>query len=188
MGFIKTLSAASVDTSLLTNVIQSREYPLGRQVIEQGAVNNNIYIINSGLIKLVYHQPSGTDYTKCFIEPNVIFASLSSTLAQQPSRFSAICLTSVTLERIPASEFEELARRDQAMQSYFNQMLRNLALRNEEREYDFLCLTAEERYEKFVNQSPHIANKVTQIEIAAYLGITPVALSRIRARRTQKAS
>jgi len=35
---------------------------------------------------------------------------------------------------------------------------------------------------RFDDENPHLANRVTQADIARYLGITPVALSRIRGR------
>ena len=53
-------------------------------------------------------------------------------------------------------------------------------MKKERREYEFLCLSAEERYRLLIKRSPDLVRQVTQNEIARYLGITPVALSRIR--------
>ena len=183
MGFLKVLSDASVDASAVAASIRRQKFATGDAIIEQGEMNRNIFLPANGLIKLVYRRPSGVEYTKGFIEPGEVFASLTSTLTDRPSRFSAICLTHVDLEVMPARVFGELSKNDPAMLAFSDQMFRNLALRNEEREYDFLCLSAEERYEKFLTRSPRIAEQLTQIEIAAYLGITAVALSRIRRRR-----
>ena len=186
MGFVEELSAVVADRDAIEPLVQRRSFSPGNCVIEQGQIDRNIYLPENGLIKLTYLRSNGAELTKGFIEPKELFASLTSTLTDQPSRFSAVCLSPVDLEWMPARKFGELGQGNPAMLAYSNEMFRNLALRNEEREYDFLCLTAEERYEKFLAQSPHIAAQITQVEIAAFLGITPVALSRIRRRRLSR--
>jgi CRP-like cAMP-binding protein len=56
----------------------------------------------------------------------------------------------------------------------------------ERREMEFLELTAEERLQRFWEEHAHLANRLPQREVAGYLGITPVALSRIQARRRSR--
>ena len=56
----------------------------------------------------------------------------------------------------------------------------------ERREQEFLDLSAEERLERFQTEHPHLEGRVPQREIAAYLGITDVALSRIMSRRRKR--
>ena len=55
-------------------------------------------------------------------------------------------------------------------------------MKKERREREFLTESAEERYRMLLERSPALFDKVTQKDIARYLGITPVALSRIRKR------
>ncbi len=50
----------------------------------------------------------------------------------------------------------------------------------ESREREFLILDAEERYKLFLKTFPNVEHRIKQHYIASYLGITPVALSRIR--------
>jgi CRP-like cAMP-binding protein len=56
------------------------------------------------------------------------------------------------------------------------------AMKKERREMEFLSLTAEDRYRLLLERAPELEQRVRQKDIARYLGITPVALSRIRAR------
>ncbi len=183
MALLETLSEAGIDVSPAIGSISKRSLDRGAYLFRQGEVNRNLFQISDGLIKLAYLKLDGTYYTKSFIGEGEVFASLTCTLTGMPSRFAAICLTSVEIEQIPSRTIGELSTRDPAMVNFTKSIFQKLALRNEEREYDFLCLTAAERYEKFLRSAPDIARRLTQTEIAAYLGITPVALSRIRARR-----
>ena len=50
----------------------------------------------------------------------------------------------------------------------------------------FILYTPEERYIKFIEKYPDINNRVPDKYIANVLGITPVSLSRIRARIIEK--
>ena len=54
--------------------------------------------------------------------------------------------------------------------------------RKRQREEDLLCLAAGARYFAFLERDPALSTRLEQQEIAAYLRITPVALSRIRRR------
>ncbi|EGU58336.1 cyclic nucleotide-binding protein [Vibrio nigripulchritudo ATCC 27043] len=62
------------------------------------------------------------------------------------------------------------------------EILLKFAMKKEQRERDLLCLSAQERYEKLLESSPNLIERVTQNDIARYLGVTPVGLSRIKQR------
>ena len=55
-----------------------------------------------------------------------------------------------------------------------------LFIEKEKRESEFLSDDAETRYRKFRERFPGMEERIRQYHIASYLGITPVALSRIR--------
>jgi len=57
-----------------------------------------------------------------------------------------------------------------------------------QRERDLLTLSAEELYRKFVANSPALASRVPQKDLAAFLGVTPVGINRIVRRTSLQAS
>jgi CRP-like cAMP-binding protein len=46
--------------------------------------------------------------------------------------------------------------------------------------------TALDRYENFIDQYPHLANRLPNTQIASYLGVTPEFLSKIKNERFKK--
>jgi CRP-like cAMP-binding protein len=56
----------------------------------------------------------------------------------------------------------------------------NLALFKEMREKEFLLDSLETRYRRFLKDYPSLTDRIPQYHIASYLGVTDVALSRIR--------
>jgi hypothetical protein len=55
----------------------------------------------------------------------------------------------------------------------------------EAREKELLLDSLEVRYQRFVKNFPGLAQKIPQYHIASYLGVTDVALSRVRKKISQ---
>jgi CRP-like cAMP-binding protein len=52
---------------------------------------------------------------------------------------------------------------------------------------EFLTKTAEERYLRFLVEYEEFAAMIPQKDVASYIGVTPVALSRIKSRLRHRA-
>ena len=76
----------------------------------------------------------------------------------------------------------EYSQKDHEIANNLIELLLHFSMKKEKREFEFLCLSAEERYCLLAETSPGLLEKVTQNDIARYLGVTPVALSRIKKR------
>jgi len=72
----------------------------------------------------------------------------------------------------------------------FRVLIENSYVRLQERLLQNISSTAEDRYQSFLNVYPHLVNRLAQVQIAAFLGITPEFLSRLRNRlsKTSKPS
>ena len=64
--------------------------------------------------------------------------------------------------------------------------MQNAYIREQLRVIQNLTLTAEERYNNFLDKYPDVVKNVTQKQIASYLGITPEFLSAIRRNKTKR--
>jgi CRP-like cAMP-binding protein len=56
-------------------------------------------------------------------------------------------------------------------------------IERERREYHLLALDAGERYQRFLEDFPGLAERITQANIASYIGIKPESLSRLHRRK-----
>jgi len=50
------------------------------------------------------------------------------------------------------------------------------------REWEFMTLSAEQRYLVLMQTHPELEERISQYHLASHLGISPVSLSRIRRR------
>ena len=148
----------------------------------QGDFDQCVYLLESGLLKAYYTTEQGKEAVKSFIQPGEVIGSLSAAFSGEGCSFSLVCLETGFLIKIPFQVIDEYGQKDHEIARAMVSLLLRLAMKKEKREYEFLCLSAEERYRLMKQTSPNLLNKVTQNDTARYLGITPVAMSRIKSR------
>ncbi len=185
LSLLERLNAGGVGANTLTALeghIREKSYAQGDAVLRQGDSAPNVYYLRHGLAKLTYLTAEGKEFIKSFIDAGDFMGSMVSQMEGGPSTFSIICLEASTVESVPYALLSRLVEEDDTLLRLTSRLYQNLALKKEIREHDFLCLTPPERYAKFLEIQPDIARRVTQGDIAHYLGITPVALSRIKSR------
>jgi len=151
-------------------------------VFKQGDSDRYIYIITQGVLKGHYQAKDGKEYIKSFLVAGNSIASLQAIHGGHCS-FSLICLQDVELLKIPYTKVREYAEKDLTTANAIIELLMAFAMKKEQREYELLCLDAEQRYQNLLTRSADISRYVTQNDIARYLGITPVALSRIKNKK-----
>ncbi|WOD09179.1 hypothetical protein [Marinomonas sp. GJ51-6] len=76
--------------------------------------------------------------------------------------------------------FYEQMRQDKNFLEFYVKLLERIFISKEERESAFMKHSAERRYLDFCVAFPELKDTIQQQQIASYIGITPVALSRIR--------
>lgn len=162
--------------------LQERSLPAGQHVFRQGDACTDIFLLRSGLVKLYYVTSVGKEWVKSFIMDRGVFGSRSAQMAGEGSAFAAVCVESCQLAVVPYQAFLNAALQDAALMETVFRFNEWLGLKKERREYDLLCRSAEERYRNFITHDAALAARLTQIDIARYLGITPIALSRIKRR------
>lgn len=154
----------------------------GDHIFKQGEVDRSIYFVRTGLLKAYYVTLDGKELIKSFIQPGEFIGSLIACETGDPSTFYVQCLQDTTVQRVGYDELRQIARTTPAMNEMIIRSLSLLAIKKEQREYEFLCLSAPQRFDLLKQRQPDLVEQLTQNDIARYLGITPVALSRIKQR------
>jgi hypothetical protein len=65
-------------------------------------------------------------------------------------------------------------------------ILQNAFIAQQQRINQNLAFTAERRYLHFIEKYPKLEQRIPQKQVAAYIGITPVFLSMLRRKLSQK--
>ncbi|MFT5579439.1 MAG: CRP-like cAMP-binding protein [Paraglaciecola psychrophila] len=155
---------------------------IGQYVFRQGDRNRSIYILAEGILKAYYISDEGKEMVKSFVFPGDIIGSLSSTHAEEASTFNLVALEPAVVVEIDFERLYNTSQDDLQLSMEVIDHLLDYGIEKERRERELLTQSAKARYQTLLEDSPKLLDKVKQKDIARYLGITPVALSRIRGR------
>lgn len=141
----------------------------------------DFYFLIEGLARYYYLTENGKEFNKSFAEkPGHLLSSISSVSRNEKSPFSVEILSDFTTLYISYENLLKLCEEHKEWNNLLLRIYENLVIKKERREADFLLLNATQRYEKFLQEYSMISDVVKNYHIASYLGITEVALSRIR--------
>ncbi len=152
----------------------------GEWLIEQGLAAPKLFFVSSGLVRYVSYSPEGKEFSKFFLSGPGLVGSSRSMLSKQPSYFSIEVLEPVICLGFNWDDFYLNMKQHEGFLETYCAMLESLFLMKEEREASFVLADAEQRYLSFIAKHPDLLGRVPLQYIASYIGITPVALSRIR--------
>jgi CRP-like cAMP-binding protein len=156
-------------------------------LVRQGDYDTCLHFVLKGLVKLSYETREGAALTKSIVAEGASFASLSS-LEGRPSTFSAMTLEASMIASIAYPTLQTLMARHHAWERIARKVFAALATKKEQREFELLTMSPQQRWLKFQTENPNLIGRITQIEIAGLIGITPVGLSRIKGRLRPSAS
>jgi CRP-like cAMP-binding protein len=162
--------------------LAGRDFGAGENLLRANQVGREYFFIASGLVRMFYTTEDGKEFNKSFIAEGGIAGSLGSVLMGEASRFSIAALEPTSAVVIPAELMERLYGRHPCWERVGRRFAELLALKKERREAAFLLDDAETRYRDFQSEFPDLEQRIPLYHIASYLGITDVALSRIRKR------
>lgn len=143
-------------------------------------VPKKIGIIKQGLFRYYYLTSEGKEHTKVFMTQGDVVNSYTAMVSNSPSYFFIEAIEDSMVIEIKYDQWVKIRNNDNKWDKLLIAFLEKGYAMKEKREREFLQLSAENRYKQFLKDYPDLKNRVKQHMIASYLGITPIALSRIR--------
>lgn len=137
-------------------------------------------IVVIGLFRYVYISQEGKEFTKVFMPEGSFISSYSAMISKTTSYFFIEALEESGVLVISYNNWQKLKAQNPRWNLLLVKLLEKGYSVKEKREREFLLLDAESRYRIFLEEYPDLEKRVKQHMIASYLGITPIALSRIR--------
>lgn len=135
-----------------------------------------------GCLRLYKVGDDGVYHILQFATENHWISDLASFHKMKLSTFDIDALEDTVVLRISHSDLIDLYIKAPKFDRIFRVLLENHFMQQQERIGQLFSSTAEERYQLFLETYPHLQNRLSQVQIAAYLGVTPEFLSRIRSR------
>ena len=149
----------------------------GAVLLLQGEEQKYAYFLVSGILKACHYGNSGSILSKEFYFQHELCFLYCSWLTQVPAKYQIESIEDALVIRVP---LELLSHADWQLAKIA--LLSQQLIYKEEKEAFFLLNTPEQRYLFLVKNRPLWVDKLNNIQLASYIGINPVSLSRLKAR------
>lgn len=177
---MKSISNFSdADIELFINHLDEYFVGKGEHFLTEGQVSHYVAYIKSGLT-MHYKLHDGVEIPCDFTRENEWLGYLKSFTGRTAADMSIKALEDTWLLRLSAADMGKLFQLQpklMALKSHYTELS---FISNTQHSANLAMLTAKQRYYKFMEEKPDLVNRVPQYYIAAYLGIKPQSLSRIR--------
>jgi len=150
--------------------------------LQHGDVCQYFDFVVHGCLRLYKVDEKGVYHILQFATENHWISDLSSFHKRTKSVFDIDALEDTVVLRITYDDLIDLYVKAPKFDRIFRVLLENHFMQQQDRIGQLFSSTAEERYQLFLETYPHLLNRLSQVQIAAYLGVTPEFLSRIRGR------
>ncbi|WP_019991274.1 Crp/Fnr family transcriptional regulator [Rudanella lutea] len=173
------------DAERIAASFKLRQYRKGDLVLREGDTCRQLGLVDSGLF-MFYMLVRGEERTTYVVGESGFLASLWSFIGERPATESIRCVRDGRVWHIDKTDLDRLRKEVPGFAQFYTAMLEREICCIEESRYDLIALTAEERYEKLLTQTPQLLQQIPLYYLAALLGITPRHLSRIRAGQRKR--
>ncbi len=181
--YYKQLLPTMTDESwnLCEQLVTIRTFKKGEMILREGMVCNHVSFINYGSVRM-YFVIDGKEKITSFCNELNYISDYRSFLTREPSR--------IYLQALEATELVDTSY--EGLQLLYDKVPEANKLGRLIAERLFIEMsdgadtekneTIDVRYRKIMDEHPWLMQRVPQYMIASYLGITPEALSRVKAR------
>ena len=170
--------------SLLTEVkVKKKGY-----LMQAGEITKYEYFITKGCLKVYTLDVDGSPHISMFAVEDYWTGDLASFMTKEPSRYFIKATEDSELLGISRTNYDLLFQEIPKFEKFYRMLYQRSLISYIRRSNHGISLTAEERYIQFKKKYPKIVNRITQKDLAGYIGITPEFMSKIitKVNRTQK--
>ena len=153
---------------------------------EAGEVSRYQNFVMKGCLRSYYIDENGFEHNVQFAIEDWWIGDMASFLTKKPASLYIEALEDSEVLQLDNPTMEELYVRIPKLERFFRILLQNAFISFEQRIISVISKSAEDRYLEFINKYPQLEQRLPQIHIASYLGITPEFLSKIRKKISSK--
>lgn len=165
---------------------QIKELEAGEELVRFNQWTGNVVYVLNGLLEMYYVDSKGEQVIIEFIQEGQITGNWQRTLAEEYSQIIIRAIEPLTYIEMMVEYIDQLVEENHLIARAYNQLIREMYANALNNNLFQMQLKPKDRYIWMLENQTVLLKRITQKQLAAYLGITPVSLSRIKKRIQEK--
>jgi CRP-like cAMP-binding protein len=157
-------------------------------IVQPEFVCRHQFYIFKGAMRSYAVDPEGQEHTIVLGIDDWWITDVYSFLYQTPATLFVEAFEDSAIVRLEYNAMEQMLERYPKFEKFWRILSMRALANTQRRMLSNLSLTAEQRYDEFLEKYPAIAARVPQYALASYLGITTEHLSKVRGDKRKKTS
>jgi len=182
----KHISLTEDEAAYFTSLLRPQQVAKKDFILKEGELCKYISFVNSGTLRAYYAVKEDKESTVMFALPDWWITDMYCFINEKPAMLTIEAVEDSHIFQLQKIDLDTLYVSIPQFERFFRIIMQNAYIREQLRVIQSLSLSAEERYNNFLEKYPQVAKQVTQKQIASYLGITPEFLSAIRGYKRKK--
>lgn len=167
---------------ILNNCVTEKKLKRKAYILKQGEECNHFSFVVNGCLKMYKVDDKGNQHNLQFAIENNWISDYGSFYDQEPSDLYIETLEPSYILQIKKNDVFFLYDNSPLFDRNFRIIIENAFIEQQKRVLQTISSTAEERYLYFLKKYPNLFSRISNVQIASYIGVTPEFLSMVRKR------
>ncbi|MCD6017143.1 MAG: Crp/Fnr family transcriptional regulator [Bacteroidetes bacterium] len=181
-NFAKHISLTKAEEAFVTPLFEHQKIAAKKFLLKQGDVCKHSAFVLDGCLRGYTIDSNGDEHVLSFAPKEWWIGDMYSLISQKPGNLNIEAMNDTEILLLSKTDQEKLYRKVPKFERFFRIITENSLVSYQQRLNDNMSLTAQERYLKFCKIYPQLIHTIPQKQIAAYIGVTPEFLSKLRAK------
>jgi CRP-like cAMP-binding protein len=168
------------EKSIVQEVFKERRVRRRQFILQEGDICKYNTFVVEGCFRMYTVDEKGKEHNLQFAIENWWIGDIGSFHSEEPSKLYIEALENSIILQIKKEDQIRLFVNYPKFNRIFRVFTENALVSAQRRILQNISSTAEERYLDFLNRYPYFFNRISNVQIASYLGVTPEFLSTVR--------
>lgn len=168
------------EIAFVEEVFKERRIKKRQFILQEGEICKHTTYVLEGCFRMYRVDNNGKEHNLQFAIENWWIGDLGSFHSNTPSKLNIEAVENSIILQVKKEDQLKLYTDYPKFNRIFRVLAENAMIGLQRRVLQNISSTAEERYLDFLERHPNLFNRISNVQIASYLGVTPEFLSTIR--------
>jgi CRP-like cAMP-binding protein len=168
------------EKSIIQEIFKEKRIKRRQFILQEGDICKHNTFVVEGCFRTYSVDDKGKEHNLQFAVENWWVGDIGSFHSEMPSKLYIEAIENSIILQCKKEDQIKLFVKYPKFDRIFRVLAENAMVSMQNRILQNISSTAEERYLDFVERFPHFFNRISNVQIASYLGVTPEFLSSIR--------